>query len=142
MEKMSRHSSKKQLFVLLKTCQLKPNFHESSIQKIIPLVEKKRIVFRSSKAFPILDRFLGLSELQSTTDSLDYNQSYVQQVHTPNLLPLMPYKETLDHEREIIRSDDKTITSIYTVPDRQQKSVFKSHELLLINRQQSLVMPI
>lgn len=139
MEQMSRHSSKKQLFVLLKTCKLKPIVNESSLQNIKPLVEKKRILFRPLKAFPILDKFLGLIELQSTTDFLDYNQSNVNQVHTPLLLPQMPKTLNLDLETEIKHADYKTISSIYRVPDRQKKSLFKSHHLLLINMRQTRV---
>lgn len=139
MEQMSRQSSKKHLFVLLKTCKLKPTVNVSTLQNITTLVEKKRMLFRPLKDFPILDRFLGLIELQSTTDFLDYNQSNVNQVHTPILLPQMPKTLKLDLETEIKHADDKTISSIYRVPDRQKKTLFKSHHLLLINMHQTRV---
>ncbi|XP_071173123.1 uncharacterized protein [Mytilus edulis] len=126
----SRHGSDKQIFVWMNICKWKFIDYESNLHYIMPILEKRRITYRTPEDVKVPLRYIGKIDIQSTQYHLDYKPLKMLQVQAPVLDSQMPTKFTLD--RIIVLEGSDNVLSIGITDDNRLLICKKNTNFLLV----------
>ncbi|XP_052059553.1 uncharacterized protein LOC127700192 isoform X2 [Mytilus californianus] len=132
LDQVSKYGSQKQLFVLINKYKLEIIDLEIKLQKILPTLMTRRMIFKPREGIQNTITFLGPTRVKTLPYKAAYKPPKIHQVQVPSLIPQMPSKFRFERKIKINRSDDILITKMGITDDNRLLLCNNSETHLLV----------
>lgn len=111
-DQVSKYGLQKQLFVLINEYKLEINDLETKLQKILPTLMTRRIIFKPREGIENTMTTLESTRVEELPYKADYKIPKIHQIQVPSLIPQMQLTFRFECKIKINRSDDILITKM------------------------------